>query len=257
MTTESLPIDRPRRFHFDWLFPAIFRPRQTLSRVAEQTNDTWLTPLVALTLMTLIHVAVAGPLRQAAAQSGQNLPDAAQWWTPEQLQQYLQIQSSMTGPVFIYVFPALLSVLGIWIGWLVLVGILHLVLTLIGGRGSTHVAMNMVAWASLPFAARDLVQIIFMLTQKQLVTGAALAGFAPNDGTTMSFFLAAVLGLIDFYLCWHIFLLVVGVRVSTALPLGKALSGVALTLLVWLSLQALPVFLSSQIGSLSAIQPFF
>ena len=257
MSTESLPLDRPRRFHFDWLFPTVFRPRQALSRVAEHTTDTWLTPLLVLTVMALIHVAVAGPLRQAAAQTGQNLPDAAQWWTPEQLAQYQQIQSSMTGPVFIYVFPALLSLLGIWVGWLVLVGILHLVLTLIGGRGSTRVAMNVVAWASLPFAVRELVQIVFMLTQKQLVDGSALVGFAPNDGAMTSFFLAAVLGLIDFYLCWHIFLLIVGVRVSTALPLSKAIGGVALTMLVWLSLQALPAFLSSQFAALGIIQPFF
>ena len=68
---------------------------------------------------------------------------------------------------------------------------------------------------------------------------------------------AAVLSLVDFYLCWHIFLLIVGVRVGTALPLGKAIGGVALTMLMWLSLQALPAFISSQFGTLSAIQPFF
>jgi hypothetical protein len=257
MTTDSLSLDRPRRFHFDWLLPALFRPRPTLARVADQTNDTWLTPLLVLMLTALIHVAVAGPLRQAAAQSGQNLPDAAQWWTPEQLQQYLQIQSSMTGPVFIYVFPALLGVLGIWVGWLILVGLLHLVLTLIGGRGSTRVAMNVVAWASLPFAVRDIVQIADMLIERKLLLGAGISGFVPNDGTTMSFILAAVLALIDFYLCWHIFLLMVGVRVSTALPLGKAIGGVAITMLIWLGLQALPTFLGSQFGALGIIQPFF
>ena len=69
--------------------------------------------------------------------------------------------------------------------------------------------------------------------------------------------LAAVLGLIDFYLCWHIFLLIVGVRVGTALPLSKAIGGVVLTMLVWLSLQALPAFLSSQFAALGIIQPFF
>src|SRR5262245_10886780 len=104
MTTETLPLDRPRRFYFDWLFPTVIRPRQALARVGEHTTGTWLTPLLVLTVVALIHVAVAGPLRQAAAQTGQNLPDAAQWWTPEQVQQYMQIQSSMTGPVFIYVF---------------------------------------------------------------------------------------------------------------------------------------------------------
>lgn len=37
-------------------------------------------------------------------------------------------------------------------------GLLHLVLTMLGGRDSTGGALNIVAWAALPFALRDLVR---------------------------------------------------------------------------------------------------
>jgi hypothetical protein len=257
MTTSDLPLDRPRRFHFDWVFPALFRPRATLARIAEYASDVWLTPILVLMLTALLRIGVAGPLEQLARQTGQNLPPAAQWWTPEQLQQYMEIQNATSGPVFIYVFPAIISVLGIWVGWLVLVGILHLVLTLTGGRGSTRVAMNTVAWASLPFAVRDLVQVGWMMTQQQLIAGAGLAGFAPNDGTAVSLALSAVLALVDIYIGWQIALLIFGVRAGNGLPLGKAISGVLITMFIWLALQALPGFLLAQFGGLQVVQPFF
>ena len=143
-----------------------------------------------------------------------------------------------------------------WVGWLVVVGVLHLVLTLIGGRGSTRTAMNVVAWASLPFAVRDLVRIGAMFVTQQLVTHPGLSGFAPAGGGA-SAFLAALLGLADIYLIWHILLLIRGVRASNGLPPSKAASGVLLTMLLVLLLQALPGFLLAQLSGLNIIGPFF
>jgi hypothetical protein len=259
MTTDpaSLALDRPRRFHFEWLWPALFRPRQFFARLAEHTGDVWLTPIVALMVATLIGVGVAGPLNQVAAQTGQNLPQAAQWWTPEQLQQYQQIQASMSGPVFIYVFPALIGVLAIWVGWLALVGVLHLALTLFGGRGSTRAAMNVVAWASLPFAVREAVRAIAMLTTQRLISAPGLSGFAPVGPSTVNILLTALLTLVDVYLLWHIVLLVLGVRAGNGLPLGKALGGVLIAVAVMLALQIAPSWLMAQFSELSIIQPFF
>lgn len=259
MTTDtaSPALDRPRRFHFEWLLPALVRPRHTFKRVAEQTGDVWLTPIVVLMLAVLIQVAVAGPLQQVAAQTGQNLPQAAQWWTAEQLQQYQQIQASMSGPVFIYVFPALIGVLAIWVGWLALVGILHLALTLFGGRGSTRAAMNVVAWASLPFAVRETVRAVAMLATQQLISAPGLSGFAPSGPGAINILLTALLTLVDVYLVWHIVLLVLGVRASNGLPLGKALGGVLIAVAVMLALQMTPSWLMAQFSELSIIQPFF
>jgi hypothetical protein len=250
-------IDRPRRFHFEWLFPALFRPRATFARIAEQTSDVWFTPLLVLMAAALLNVAVAGPLKQAAAQTGQNLPDAAQWWTAQQLQQYQQIQGSMNGPVFIYVFPVIINLLSIWVGWLALVGILHLALTLLGGRGNTRAAMNVVAWANLPFAVRELVRAGAMLASRQLIARPGLTGFAPTAPSTVNFMLAALLALVDIYLIWHIVLLVVGVRAGNGLPRGKAIGGVLIAVALMLLLQALPSFLGAQFSELSIIQPFF
>ena len=109
----ALPLERPRRFYFDWLFPLLVRPRATLAKIVSLGRASWLTPLLVLTLTGLLAVAVAGPIKITAAQNGQTtLPDVFQYWTPEQQAQYLQAQQmTSTGPVFIYVFPGIQAVL--------------------------------------------------------------------------------------------------------------------------------------------------
>jgi hypothetical protein len=258
VTETALPLERPRRFHFDWVLPALFRPRPTFAQIVSHPGDVWLTPILILVVASLVRVMVAGWLKQAAAASGQiTLPPDFQFWSPDQQAQFMQAASATSGPVFVYVFPAILATLGIWLGWLVMVGVLHLVLTLMGGRGTTRSAMNLVAWASLPFAVRELVRAGYMLATRQLVGHPGLSGFAPADGGALSLFLAEVLGLVDVYLIWSIMLFILGIRGADTLSAGKAVGGVLITILVVLLLQAIPGFVASQFSNLTIIRPFF
>src|SRR5574342_131843 len=159
----SLPIEPPRRLHFDWVLPALFRPRRTFAKIVEQSGDAW------------------------------TLPTDFQYWSPDQQNQFMQAQAAASGPVFLYVFPSILSALSVWVGWLVVVGLLHLVFTLLGARGTTRTAMNLVAWAGLPFAVRDLVRIGYMIATRQLVGHPGLSGFASADAGVVSLLLAEFL----------------------------------------------------------------
>src|SRR5690606_9214844 len=115
-----------------WIFPVLRSPRAKLAEIGAQTDGVWLTPLLLLTLSALLLVAVAGPIKMAASQMGGiELPPESQFWTPEQIDAYLRSRESLNGPVFIYIFPALLGVLRVWGGWLIVAGLLHLVLTLL------------------------------------------------------------------------------------------------------------------------------
>jgi hypothetical protein len=250
-------IERPRRLHLDWVLPLLRRPRAIFAQMAERAQSAWLTPLLILTLTGLVLIAAAGPIKTAAAQSGViELPDEAQWWTPEQQAAFMQAQQATTGPVFIYVFPAILAVLGVWVGWLVVAGMLHLLMTLLGGRDTTAGALNIVAWASLPFALRDLVRIAFMLVTKQLVTAPGLAGFAPQGEGIANALLGQALRQVDVYGLWFVALLFIGVRASNGLSPRKAALGVGLTVLVALVLLVLPGVISSQLGGGPVIRPF-
>jgi hypothetical protein len=169
----------------------------------------------------------------------------------------MQAMQATQGPVFIYVFPAISALFGVWVGWLLVGGLLHLLLTLLGGRGDTGSAMNLVAWASLPFAIRDIVRIASMLSTDHLIANPGLRGFAPLADANSSLFLASLLSLIDIYLIWHILLLIIGVNAADGLSRGKAVSGVFFTILLVLLLQVLFSFLSAKLGGLTIVRPFF
>lgn len=254
----SLPIENPRHLHLDWVLPVLFRPRQAFTRIAAQQASSWLTPLLILTLTALIAVAVAGPIKQEAARSGQvELPPDFQYYPPELQAQFQQAMAATQNPVFIYVFPALLAVGGVWAGWLIVGGLIHLALTLLGGRGATGSAMNLVAWAGLPFVIRDLVRAGYMLTTRRLIEQPGLAGFAPADDGGLALFLAALLALVDLYLLWHIVLLALGVRVASGLQPGKAIVGVIFVILLVEVIHALLRYFSTRLAGLTIIRPFF
>lgn len=255
--TVAPPIERPRRLRLDWVSGVLLRPRQTFEAITAQNRPVWLTPLLILTVTALLVVAVAGPIKQAAAASGEvQLPPDFQWWTPEQQAQFQQAMAATSGPVFLYVFPALMALLRVWFGWLIMGGLLHLVLTLLGGRGDTGMVINVVAWASLPLALRDLVRVGSMLANDRLVNTPGLAGFAPTGEGNGFIFLSALLGLVDIYLIWHAVLLVLGVRAGNGLTKSKVIGGVLATLLLVLAVQAGLAVLSTSFGNLTIIRAF-
>lgn len=251
-------LERPRRLHFEWLLPVLFKPRSTFGKIAAQTAGVWLVPLLLLSIAALASVAVAGSIKQAAALSGTpNLPPDFQYMPPEMQAQYMQAQQATSSPVFLYVFPAVTSLGAVWLGWLLVTGILHLVLTLLGGRGDTGSTLNIVAWSGIPYAVRDLVRAAFMLISRQLLTSPGFSGFIPAGATGWTAFFGQLLRLLDIYVIWNIILLVLGVLASTKLGKIKAVGSVLFTVLLLLALQALIGFLISSLSSLNVIRPFF
>lgn len=257
MTETLASIEPRRRFYFDWALPALFKPRQAFTRITAQAGSVWLTPMLILTLTTLLLVGASGWLKGQAATQGLNLPADYQYYTPEQQAQFQQISQAQQGPVFMYVLPGLIALGRIWLGWLIVGGLLHLVVTLLGGRGGASSAMNVVAWAALAFAVRDLVRVAAMLVTRQLISSPGISGFAPSGDSSLLLFLGKLMAEIDLYVVWHILLIIVGVKVGSSLSTGKAVSGVVFTVLLGLLLAALPGFLAAKFSGLEMVRPFF
>lgn len=257
--TDDNVLEKPRKFHWEWVFPLFFKPRATLEKVSSQEKGVWLTPLLILCTLAVIAVLVAGPIRQQAALSGGNLPADFQYWLQEEQDRYLASQASMNGPVSLYVFPALGALAGIFIRWFLLGSVLHLILTLAGSRSSNTSALNLVGWASLPLALRSVVQIIGMLTSRSLISKPGLSGFAAADATGAAAFFGAALALVDLYLIWQIILLLVGVVPMSRLAKGKAWVLTLVAVLILLALSALPGFISASLrgGSGGSIPIYF
>ena len=154
-------------------------------------------------------------------------------------------------------FPALGALIGIWLSWFLLGSILHLALTLSGSRGNSGQAINLVAWASLPFALRFIVTALAILINKRLIDSAGVSGFVAADAEGFTAFIRILLTFVDIYLIWQVILLMIGSLPLTGLSRGKAWTAVLVTVLLMLVLQAVPGYVSSLLSGLSLTRGFF
>lgn len=246
----------PRRL-FAWLLFTIIRPVRTIKEIVLADRAVWLLPMLLLSILVILNALTAGPLRQQAAlANGVETPQNFEYLTPEQQEQYMQAQQSKNGPAATILFPALGSLAGVWVSWVLLGSILHLTLTMLGSRSSNTTAYNLTAWASLPFSIRQIVQILGMLSTHQLITSPGLSGFIAADAGGVLLYIKIMLRLVDLYLFWQMFLLIVGTSATSGLPRAKSISGVLISILLILLLSALPGFLIAQFSSLNVTQPF-
>ena len=165
--------------------------------------------------------------------------------------------AATSGPVFTYLLPSVVAVIGIYLGWLILGWVIHLGLTLMGGRGSSRQALNIIAWTLLPFAIRDIVRIAAMWTTGQPLTALGLSGFAPVGEGTSTIYLTTLLSFVDIYLLWHILLLLIGVRAAEPISRAKAWSVALFTVIAFLLIRALPALIAAQFDGLTVVRPFF
>ncbi len=246
------PTPQPNRFKLSQIPAFLIHPRQEIQRLAAEERSAWLVPMLVLTVMLLLRIAVSGHYQAQAAALGQTtLPADWQWWTTDMQNNYMQAMQATQGPVFVYIIPALTSLARLWLGWLILGGLLHLASTLLAGRGSMRSVLNLSAWALLPFALRDLLRVGYMLIVHHAIASPGLSGF----GGVL--FVTQVLASLDVFLLWFAILLVLGLRVTDNLPTRKAVLGVALVLLVVLLVQGGLGTLTATLSGMMITRPLF
>lgn len=258
-TPMSVPLtEANNRWRFDWLLPLLFKPRQTYRTIIEMLGSVSFTPIFLFALSSLILSLVIGGIKDAANAAGQvQLPSGFEWYTPEQQAQYFQAASATSGPVFVYLLPAIMSLAKVFLGWVLLSWILHLVLTMFGGRGSSQQASNIVAWAYLPFVIRNIVQILVVWSSNSLINTPGLSGFTPEGEGTLYLYLSAILSNIDIYFIWFVMLCGIGLSQSSQLRPGKAWFAVLLTFVIIQLILATPVLIAAQFNDLTVMSPFF
>jgi hypothetical protein len=248
--TDTIPV--PRRFDIKKVPAFLLHPRQGVQRLAVEEKSTWQMPMLVVNLLFLIRTIVTGYLQMRVSNLGQaSLPPDWQWWTPDMQNNYMQAIQATQGPVFVYIIPAVMGLAKIWLGWLILGGLLHLASTLLGGRGSMRSVLSLTGWAMLPFALRDLLRILYMLIVHHPIASPGLSGFGGF------LFLSKVLAGVDLFIIWFGILLVMGLRVLDNLPVGKAIADVVIVLLIILLVQGGLGALSTSLGGMMITRPFF
>jgi len=251
--TELISTKPKSKLNVARIFSVLFQPTHTFAEVAGEAGSSWLTPMLALSLSAVLSVVVRGYLTARAAMMGEiTLPPDWQYWTPEMQNNFMQAQQSTQGPVFVYIIPLVSALVGLWLGWLILSGVLHLGSTLLGGRGSMSGALNVVGWATLPFMARDLLRVIFMLIAGHAIVNPGLSGFAGS-----AVFLSQILSRVDLFFLWSAILLVIGFGTSDGLSRSKSITGVVIILLILLLVQAGFGALVANIGGQASQNPIF
>lgn len=246
-----------RAWRFDLVLPMFVSPRATLARIVGNAHTIWRTPLLLIMLAAVASALVAGSIKAAAAATGQiTFPPGFEFYTPEQQAQFQQAATATNNPTFNYVLPALGAAFGVIVIWFIIGWSLHLLQTLLGGRGTSRATLNIAAWAALPMIVRYAVEIAVMLTSDRLLAGAGLSGFAPLGEGIGRALLAGILSYIDIYLIWQVILLYIGVRLSSQLSRAKSWVVVLAALIIVLVLRALPSALLAQFGGLTVIRPF-
>lgn len=241
----------PRTKTAAWLPQMFIKPRSTMAKVAAAEDSVKRTPLIFITIVLILAVLVAAPIKRQQLQMNATLPDDFQWWSEQQQNQYMQAQQNQTSPIFMYLFPSLLGILGYLIFSLIMGSILYLALTLAGSRAPRLKIGNVVAWAMIPFGLRELVKAIVPITSKQLVTNPGLSNFIDAEAKGLSAFLRSVLSNVDLYWLLFVILLIIGAILVSGLKKRKAIVTTIVAVLLVLLLQGVPGFISSLLGGLS------
>jgi hypothetical protein len=233
MSEPSNEKQPARRFDLPRLASMLIRPAQSFLPMSADKHSTWLTPMLLLSLTTILVVIVTGYLKTQAALNGVvELPPDWEFWTTEMQENYLQAQQATQSPAINYVIPMIGALFSLWLGWLIFSGIMRLVSTLLGGRGSMQSALNVVGWAGIPFAVRDVLRVLFMLSAGRAIASPGLSGFV-EAGLALQF-----LSHTDLFMFWNIALLGIGFSVVDGLPRGKALIGAAVVVFILLAIRS-------------------
>ena len=257
MDRKVLNKERFDQSRWDWILRIFIQPKRILDHLSEIDRRAWFKPMLVLTVLVVLLSILGGEARLRAVQMNVvQPPEDFQYWSEEQQNQFFESQAATQGPLFIYVFPLLGAIAGLWAGWFLLGSMLHLLLTLKGSRQSQVAYLNLVAWAALPFAIRSLVQLVAVISTQRLVSAPGLSGFIDAGEQSALIYLRLFLSLIDIYSIWFLGLLLTGAPLVSRIKSKKALSMTLLALIFFVILASLPAFVSNQLGGLGTIRPF-
>lgn len=243
---------------WSWFLDIFIHPREVFSAIAQTEKGVWLKPMLVLTVLVVILSVSAGPARLMNTQMNAGLPpDDFQYWSEEQQNQFFEGQMAMQSPLFIYIFPLLGSLVGLWVGWFAIGSVLHLLMTFAGSRQPQGAYLNLAAWAALPFAIRSIVQIIAVLATRQVIDDPGLSGFIAAGQSGGLDLLRILLGKVDIYALAFTALILLGAPIVSGLKAKKSLWVTALALAIFVILAALPAFFIGQFNGLGTIQPLF
>ena len=238
------------------LFGWIDQPKKTLRSVIRQPRwPLWLAPALAIVLALVIATVVSAPSASELArqQAEQQVASQMGQLSGEQADQVEKSLETFTSPLFIGATGIALGTLGLILTWLFRGAVLFLIAYLLGTDTRYVQMVTLALWCWLPFALRDLVQAVYVLINGQLPLNKGLSFLvASGDQVQNAGNLAyGFLSQVDPFLAWHLFLVAIGLTVTTRSTTLKTALGTigywAVTALVGLAPSLLGMLTSSSL----------
>ena len=234
----------------------ITRPKHTFELLRASGRRTWLVMVLLAVILVILPALASGPIQARQAQetflavqeqfADQTGSAPGEVVVPEGG----GVPAFISSPLFTTLFPALGSIIGLVLGWLLWGGVLHLLSSLSGGRNTFMQMIQVVIWAWLPYGIRNLLQAIYIAGTGALIANPGLSGFAgPTPAVeefvftpppTSTLILRTFLGQIDMYLFWNLALLATGVMVMAQVSRRKAWGMVCLIWAVFTLIRLIP-----------------
>jgi hypothetical protein len=155
----------------------------------------------------------------------------------------------------------LVDTMGAWIIWTGGLCLISLLLEQQGIRLSTF--LPIVAWSWLPFVVRGLAQCMYMWLTQDPIFNPGLSGLVFDDTppppggeifyvtpTQGQQIWSTLLSSVDMYQCWHLALVVIGLRRSAGFTVRKAILVTTIVVVILALIALLPILLPRTLGRL-------
>jgi hypothetical protein len=244
MTTVETTTNGETKPMWQLLFGIIDRPAATFEAVlARRKWYMWAVPLVIVLLCLGVMMVARTPYDMEIAQ--QELERQLSTMPAE------QAEAARAGAETFMSFPVRLAmglvtaVIFLLIGVVVQAAILYFGALVAGGEVDFGPVFTMSSWSRLPMAAYFLVQAIFMFVAKRAINAPGLStlvatGDLMQDARDPLF---TLLGRLDPFWLWHLFLVVVGLAVAAQFSRKKSLVLTVIYVAITLAVTAIPSLL--------------
>ena len=231
-----------------YLVQLFTHPKRTMQTIAKHETKIWWFPLLLLMASSLIlNICTAVINNQNTTLT---LPPDIEYYPEDYQQEFAEVIDTSNGFVSTTLFPTILKWVGIWGSWIILATLLMVILLLQNHPLEWHNVFNVSAWSILPFVLRDLLQSIYVLSSKHLITSQGISGFAASNPEGFSLYLSVILAFIDIYLLWQVFLIFHGIHTPTHLSLSKTFLTLLITFLIFIAVKTFPGFVIARISTI-------
>lgn len=227
------------------------QPASTFRRLMVAPRWKWVLPLVITVVIGIVASWLVAPYASALAEEATQAQFAQAEMSPEQAEALMAQSAQFRSPTFIALTGAIASLVITPIQWLLGATVLYFVTIVAGSELRFNHTFVMVAWAALPIALQNLVQSLFSMIGDVYPTYPGLSALVATGQQLQDAGnpWIPVLGFVNIFWFWHIFLLIVGLSVIANISRFKAFWVVFIYTALAIGLAVVPTLLTGAFGS--------